>query len=77
MTFSTETKNELSRIEEESQSCRLAEFDDFVELVKTDDGVVFGGVECRTVEMLGSGGVERIVDQCRLAGAGNAGDAGE
>ena len=30
MTFSTETKNELSRIEEESQSCRLAELSGFL-----------------------------------------------
>jgi hypothetical protein len=55
----------------------LVDVDHLVEQVEADDFVVrrrFGG---RAVEVARGGGVQRVVDQRRLARAGNAGDAGQ
>jgi len=55
----------------------LVDVDDLVEVVEADDFPVRGRFGGRAVEVLGGRGVERVVDQRRLAGTGNAGDAGE
>ena len=56
---------------------RLVDVDHLVEQVEAVDFVVRRRLGGRAVEMAGGGGVQRVVDQRRLAGAGNAGDAGE
>src|SRR6185369_11127193 len=56
---------------------RLVDVDDLVELLEARDLVVRAGDDARGVEGAGRGGVERVDDEARLAGAADAGDAGE
>ena len=65
----TEAESELA------VAARVAGQDGF--LVEANDLAVFGRLRSRTIQMLCRRRVQRIVDQCRLAGAGNAGDAGQ
>src|SRR6185369_3660674 len=56
---------------------RLIDADHLVEEVDAGDAVVRLGLGVAVVEVLGDGGVEGVVDERRLARAGDAGDAGE
>src|SRR6202012_2497877 len=56
---------------------RLVDVDDLVDLRQAVDPVVRAGAQFRLVEAVGDRGVERLVDQRRLARAGYPGDAAE
>ena len=56
---------------------RLVDVDHLVEVVEAGDFAVRGRLRRRSVEMAGRRRVQRVVDQRRLARAGNAGDAGQ
>src|SRR6201999_4411543 len=56
---------------------RLVDVDDLVDLREAVDAVVGAGAQFRLVQAVGDRGVERLVDQRRLARAGDAGVAAE
>ena len=55
----------------------LIDGDDLVEVLEPLDGVVFADFVFALVEVVGQGRVEDLVEQERLAGPGDAGDAGQ
>ena len=55
----------------------LVDVDDLVDVVEASDGIVGTGAVLGAGYELGKALVEDLVDEAALAGAGNAGDAGE
>ena len=56
---------------------RLIDVDHLVEIFEAGELLVPAGLEPGAVQVAGGGGVERVDGEARLAGAGDAGDAGE
>src|SRR6202012_1840609 len=56
---------------------RLVDVDDLVDLRQAVDPVVRAGAQFRLVQAVGDRGGERLIDQRRLARAGDPGDAAE